>query len=170
MSWPELDDVARSLEIAASEAPASPRAGVIRASLLGEVDRPRRNAFAPAILAVAAVVLLAAVVRVGTPVVGSFLEAATVAPAPAIVDSLGEPSSKMLGGLDGKDTPAVSASASAEVSPEALPSTTPVVVVPIATPTPAPSVAPTPTPGPGHVPIVLPTPPIPIPIPTLPAP
>lgn len=169
MTWQDVDDVARALEAAAGEAPTSPRNTVIRARVLGELDRPRASAFAPAMLAVAAVVMLAVAAGVGAPVVGSFLHGASVETAPAATmhASSDEPS-KALGGIGEKNEAVASESESVAPSVEAVPSKAPPVLVPSAPAPPSPSVPPTPSPQPGHLPIVLPTPPIPIPVPTLP--
>jgi hypothetical protein len=171
MTWdPSVDDVARSLQAAASDAPMSPRAPVIRAAVLDEVDRPRPGKFAPAMLAVAAVVMLAVLVGVGAPAVGSLLNGIRPAPAPSAVDAPAEMPAKGLGSVDGKAEATETAPASASPSVEPSTSPAPAVAEPTAPAMPTPSPSPTESPQPGHVPIVLPTPPIPIPIPTLPAP
>lgn len=173
-----LDDVARSLEAAAHEAPPSRRAETLREALLDDVGVDRHVAPGLVPLALAAgVLLLALVVGIGGPAVGSWigdmLDVSQPAPSGPELNATDEP--------DHDDLREPSRTASPRWSPPAVPSPSasgapngssdpspaggdepPVAPTPTPTPTPTPD-GPPPHASPDGPPSPMPTPPIGVP-------
>jgi hypothetical protein len=164
-----MEDVARSLEAAAADAPPSPRLLEIRTAMLEEVAALHQPALTLQAVVLAAVILLAVAVAIGAPAMGSILDGLVEDATPAPV--LPEPDARMQESKDlaGQD-PKPMAQRDVTVAPRvaAVETDAPASAVASATPSVIPST--TPSPEPSNPPIPIPTPPIPIPTPPIPIP
>ncbi|HEX2884041.1 MAG TPA: hypothetical protein VHQ42_05650 [Candidatus Limnocylindria bacterium] len=178
-----LEALERELELAAAEAPPSPRVDQTRVRLLASLEEADGGGrpVPGAVLAAVVVLLLALVVAVGAPAVGSYLEDVfdETSPAP-VVPSPSQDSTSRDGAEDlarvprvRTDAPAPSPSAVADApavgrSSESGGSVTgaarPVGATPVPTPVPPPTPTPVPWP-PADPPVDVPMPPVTPPVP-----
>jgi hypothetical protein len=187
-----LEALERELELAAAEAPPSPRVDQVRMHLLASLDgeagagggRPVQGA----VLAAVVVLLLAIAVAVGAPAVGSYLEGVfdDASPAPVVPSPSQDPTSRgesedlarvpRVRTEAPEPTPPAGLSApgvggSSESGGSVTAPTRPVAATPMPTPVPPPTPTPVPWP-PADPPVEVPSPPLepPAPPPSLPPP